>query len=174
MARGRKRKADELKLLTGSRTLTAETFRKMKKEGTAAAAFDLPAAAPICPDWLDDYAKEFWSQLAPELGVVLRAVDWAKLAVLCQALADVRRNVEAIRDHEGGEDFHLLSGAISSHPAVARKNKAMAIVARLGSDFGLDPASRSRLTVPADKAKIDEAEEEFFAEPRGPQMRLAQ
>lgn len=172
VARGRKRKGDALKLLTGSRTLTAAKLRKRKKSGAASSQFDLPAATPNCPTWLDEYARDFWAQLAPELGAVLCIVDWAKFAVLCQALADVRRNVEIIRARDEGEDLELPSGAVISHPAVGRKNKAMGIVAKLGSDFGLDPASRSRLTLPTEKTKPDEAEQEFFG--TGPQMRIAQ
>ncbi len=153
--RGRKPKPTEKKRLTGN-----PGRRPLNKNEPR-----ISSPLPPCPAWLDGDASEFWEFLSIDMPW-LASVDAGKFACLCVALADVKRNSELLRRE--GEDLKTDRGVIS-HPAVSRKNRAMLIVAKLGSDFGLDPASRARLTTP-DTPDVDEAEREFFG---GESLRLA-
>jgi len=119
-----------------------------------------------CPSWLTGEAKNIWRELANSLASVVTSADREKLACLCVALADVRRNT-AIIEREG-EDVVLSNGMRCSHPAVARKNRALALVSKMASDFGLDPTARQRIAVPH-RTAADNPKARFFE----PKLRIA-
>jgi P27 family predicted phage terminase small subunit len=112
---------------------------------------------PKCPAHLHDYAKEEWSRLLPELDRLglLTMVDRAALSVYCQAWAEHRLAVETL--NADGRYVTRGTGGLGAHPALAQLHAAEATIAKFASLFGLDPSSRSRLSVP------DQHEDELSA-----------
>jgi P27 family predicted phage terminase small subunit len=114
--------------------------------------------APPMPRWLSKEAKAEWKRIVPELLALglLTLVDRTALACYCQAYAEL---VEATRlvDQEGrilevpvfnkaGEQTGTTRKA---HPAVRLQRDAFARVKAFLGEFGLTPASRPRVNVPA-------------------------
>lgn len=119
----------------------------------------VPAAdAPTRPGWLLPEAKREWSRIVPELRRLglLTKVDRAALASYCQCWA---RLVEAqqVLDRKG-LTFETPNGYIQQRPEVAMTHKLMSLLKAFLIEFGLTPASRSRLQVESEK------EEDPFAE----------
>jgi P27 family predicted phage terminase small subunit len=132
---------------------------------------------PNCPEFLDEAAKLKWKELAPELERLglLTTVDGDSLAGYCQAWAEFRQATETLQkegrhirvggmpvvpvDDEGGEKpMEWRGGQHQSHPAVAQQRTAWAAMVKFGSLFGLDPSSRSRLTVDDKQPKPSKVE----------------
>lgn len=118
------------------------------------------ATPPKCPTWLSASAKKKWKELAPELSRMglLTIVDGDVLASYCQAWAEFEAATRTIEE-EGrtvmsggkvigdGPDASVLGGQMQPHPAVAMQRSAWKAIKDFASLFGLDPSSRSRLTV---------------------------
>jgi P27 family predicted phage terminase small subunit len=146
--RGRKPKPTAVKVLEGNpgkRQLNM--FEPKPKKG----------ALPKCPAWLEDEAKEEWKRLAKnlhELGL-LTDLDVQAFASYCQAYARWKEAEEFITQH--GSIVKTKSGYWQQVPqvAIARQNQKMMMQA--ASEFGLTPASRSRII--ADHAVSKEADE---------------
>ena len=102
--------------------------------------------APTCPRWLKKDAKTEWRRIAPilfNIGV-LTAIDRAALAGYCQAWG---RWVEAeAKVKERGEVVKTSNGNIVQHPYLAVANRAMDNMRKYLIEFGMTPASRSRIT----------------------------
>jgi P27 family predicted phage terminase small subunit len=107
---------------------------------------------PLCPEWLPDEAKRVWNGLAPDLNRagLLASPDAAKFAAFCLAVANLRSAVEELQSK--GTYIPTDKGNIVQHPAVGVMHRSMELIGRLGGDFGLDPAARSRIqaTPPGD------------------------
>ncbi len=90
------------------------------------------------PEWLDEFAKEHWRDLAPILqgAGLLTAGDRAALAQLCDDYSTIRKDGEA--------------------------DKARDRYRRLLVEFGLTPSSRSRIRATAERPKDDL--EEFLSQ----------
>ena len=100
-----------------------------------------------CPDWLSDYAKEEWALVAPglEANQLLTIADRATFAAYCDAVGSFREALEMI------SEFGLIvstENGFTTSPYVHQKNNAQRLMLSFGSDFGLTPASRSRISVP--------------------------
>ena len=96
------------------------------------------------PPSLSDAAKEVWREVAPRLeeeGSVVR-VEREPFACYCQAVAIVQ---ECQRDIEERGVTISTSRGLQKNPAVSIQREFMANVARLASEFGLTPASRSKV-----------------------------
>src|SRR5262245_55438149 len=104
---------------------------------------------PRCPQWLDAEAKRQWRQLVPELDRLglLTVVDGNALAAYGQAWAELRQATETLK--EEGRYTTNAAGTRISHPAVAQQRSAWKAIQMFAALFGLDPSSRSRLSVPA-------------------------
>jgi P27 family predicted phage terminase small subunit len=115
-----------------------------------------------CPTWLSAEAKAEWRRIVPELKRLglLTTVDRTALACYCQAHAEL---VQATRtlDKEGrvvkvpvvawdkGSGTHEVVGhKLQTHPAVRLQRDAFGRVKQFLAEFGLTPASRSRLRTP--------------------------
>lgn len=160
--RGRKSKPEAIKRLTGN------PGRRKKKQAATFAPSPLTAQSAPAPEWLDAQAKAIWTRLAPHLGLVLTAVDLEKFSVFCQTVADYVRWKKLVAYE--GEFIESPNGMKMAHPALSQIKQAAQLIAKYGSDFGLDPVSRSRITATPEAPKDGQvsAEQEFFG------MRLAQ
>lgn len=164
---GHNRRPEHLKLLRG-------TARPDRSGG------DEPRPQPIAPKpprGLHPEARRTWKRLAPLLeGLgLLTALDGLLFSVFCEAAA---RRLRAAARLE--ETLELIAerrrGGQSGTPYTAEEmslirraeisvEKGEASVRLLASEFGLSPASRSRLDVPA-VGERDELDE-FLDRPRG-------
>ncbi len=118
------------------------------------------AALPACPKHLSPAARKEWRYITRELvplGVITK-LDRAALAVFCDAYA---RWVEAT---DNIKQFGLVLKAPSGFPIIspylAIANKAAEQIRAFGAEFGLMPASRSRIDAP--KPQTDEFDDEFL------------
>lgn len=106
---------------------------------------------PTRPEWLLPEAKREWVRVAGELDRLglLTLVDRGVLAAYCQAWA---RWVEADKVlTEKGLTFETATGYVQQRPEVSIAQKQMQLMLSAGARLGLDPASRSRLSVPGEK-----------------------
>ena len=148
--RGRKPKPTKLKLVTGNpgkRPLNEK--EPIPKPGI-----------PECPGHIDEEARAEWGRILPELSGmgVLARTDRAALAAYCQAWS---RWVKA----EGEIQKHDLvvkapgSGYPIQNPYLRIANTAMDFMRKFLVEFGLTPASRSRIMVGGQEG--DEADKYF-------------
>ena len=126
---------------------------------------------PRCPAWLPKRAKAEWRRITPELhrlGLVA-LIDQAALSAYCVAVAEVEQ-ATATLEAEGrvcvwpifDKQGEKLGERLKAHPCVAMQRDAMAKVKAFVSEFGLSPASRTRVHgKPADGA-ADGREGRFF------------
>src|SRR5688572_25781261 len=59
------------------------------------------AGIPVCPNWLDDYAKQVWEKKSKELIAlgILKSVDELQFAAYCQACAEFKAATDHIKKH---------------------------------------------------------------------------
>lgn len=121
-----------------------------------------PRGAPGCPTWLDTEAKAEWRRIVPELERLglLTKVDRAALAAFCQAWSDYKAAVQAVR--QDGKTFLTESGYIAKNPMVTIMNEAADRLHKFGQQFGLSPASRTRLHAPKDEGDKPDDAARFF------------
>src|SRR5574340_1643069 len=100
---------------------------------------------PTCPHWLDLEAKREWRRIVPELDAmgILGKIDRAALAGYCQNWSEWRTAVEYLRAN--GRTYTTASGQVKHRPEVLDANKAQAKMKAFLTEFGLTPASRSRI-----------------------------
>jgi P27 family predicted phage terminase small subunit len=159
---GRPRTPTNVKMLRG-------TFRK---DRVNAAEPQPEAAIPTCPSFLSKEAKREWRRLSSELYILglLTRIDRVALAAYCQAYG---RWVEA-EQHltKEGLTTKAQSGYEQPSPWLPIANKALEQVRAVGAEFGIGPASRSKVsltaTPPTTSNKLskyigeDEREQRFF------------
>jgi P27 family predicted phage terminase small subunit len=117
---------------------------------------------PPCPAWLDPEAKREWRRVTPELDRlgVLTVVDRAALAAYCQAASRVMQAERALTDggltvevYKEGLDGEMRLAGIITRPEVAIALKYYGVMKSYLVDFGLTPASRTKLAAdPAPKS----------------------
>jgi len=122
---------------------------------------------PTCPDWLHPFAREHWAHLAPELDRLglLSVLDLGPFALLCQAYADWRVNIEFVLLTKGGV-YRTPGGFLAAVPQVSMANQAAASYHRLAVEWGMTPSSRTRLADPR-FALFDESDDSDL-DPWGP------
>lgn len=100
---------------------------------------------PTMPSWLSVDAKAEWKKIVPELKKlgILTIVDRVALGAYCQAYAELLAATELINRHG-----RLLTsdGKVFANPACQLQKSAFDTVHKFLTQFGLTPASRSRLT----------------------------
>src|ERR1041384_3815096 len=109
---------------------------------------------PDCPAELGPIARGEWDRMAPQLASlrILTQLDRAALAAYCGAYAMWAEATEAIQKY--GTMVKSPSGYPVQSPYVSVANRQAEIMMRIASEFGLTPASRSRIVTP-DKDKDD-------------------
>lgn len=133
--RGRKPKPTAVKVLEGNpgkRSLNTGEPKPEKK-------------APRCPAWLEDEAKKEWKRMAKQLEHlgILTEIDMAAFAGYCQAYARWKEAEEFITQH--GTIVKTPSGYWQQVPQVSIAQQYMKQMTKLCEQFGLTPASRSRI-----------------------------
>ncbi|SCY25705.1 phage terminase small subunit P27 family [Alkaliphilus peptidifermentans] len=150
--KGRKPKPTALKILEGNpgkRPLNEKEPKPEKK-------------APRCPSWLEPEAKKEWrrmSKILEELGV-LTEVDMTAFAGYCQAYSRWKEAEEFLSKH--GTIFKTPSGYIQQVPQVSIAQTYLKVMKDFCSEFGLTPASRSRIRVDIEEHKSYDPMEEIL------------
>lgn len=100
---------------------------------------------PRCPAWLNADQKTFWRELAPMLARlrVMTEADRHGLASLCIQLALIKHVQQKLK--EFGVVVKTPNGYPVVSPYISIQNNAVAQATRLMQEFGLTPASRSRI-----------------------------
>ena len=115
--------------------------------------------APACPKWLSKDARKEWHRLAKKMEAlgVLTEVDMAAFAAYCQSYARWKEAEEFISQH--GSIVRTPSGYWQQVPQVSIAQTYMKQMGKFAAEFGLTPASRSRLIADAgNTAPTDEME----------------
>ena len=125
------------------------------------------AAIPTCPSWLPATAKSEWRRVTRELhamGLLSRA-DRSTLAAYCQVYSDWHQAEHVIQ--KLGPTFETPNGYVQQRPEVAMKHKALSLLAKFASLFGLSPADRVGLEIKKESAE-DELQKALSAPRRLP------
>ncbi|MGM0583285.1 MAG: phage terminase small subunit P27 family [Pseudomonadota bacterium] len=135
MTRGRKPKPTALKKAAGNPGKRALNHAEPQP----------PEGLPSCPPHLSDVAKEEWERVAQALHDmgVLSVVDRAGLAAYCQAYGRWVEAEEKLR--EGPPLIRTPSGHVQQSPWMGIANKQLELMGRYMAEFGMTPASRSRV-----------------------------
>lgn len=133
--RGRKPKPTAVKILEGNPGKRALNEREPSPE----------KKAPSCPKWLEKEAKKEWRRLASKMEQIgiLTEVDMAAFAGYCQCYSRWKENEEFIS--KNGSLVRTPSGYWMQVPQVSIAQQYMKQMERFAEQFGLTPASRSRL-----------------------------
>ena len=104
-----------------------------------------PKGTVKCPAWLEPDAKKEWKRLTPSLEAmgVLTQADLTAFAGYCQAYARWKEAEEFISQH--GSIFQTPSGYVQQVPQVSIAQQNLKIMQSFCSEFGLTPATRSRI-----------------------------
>ena len=132
----RKRTPDALKIVAG----TARPDRMNPDAPQAASGVSDP------PEWLSEGAAERFNQLsaiALDLGIA-SPVDQCAQALLASRLDEIERLTAIIED--GGHTFLTETGMVRARPEVGMRNEAMRHAQSLLCEFGLTPATRSKVS----------------------------
>lgn len=113
------------------------------------------AKRPRCPDHLDEDARREWQRLAPILARmrVLTEADGIALANLCQQYAMLIKAQRMLA--KSGLLLKTKSGYVQQSPLVGIISAAVDQVNKLCREFGLTPASRTRIWVAAAEREPD-------------------
>jgi len=143
--RGRKPKPTALKMLEGNPGKRPLNENEPKP----------PKGTIRCPTWLEAEAKKEWRRLAPSLEAmgVLTTADITAFAGYCQAYARWKEAEEFITQH--GSIFQTPSGYVQQVPQVSIAQQNLKIMQSFCSEFGLTPATRSRI-IAGNGDKVDE------------------
>jgi P27 family predicted phage terminase small subunit len=125
----------------------------------------VPAGRPAPPEYFDAVALAEWQRITPLLAAagLLTALDRAALAAYCSAYARWLDAEAKLR--ELGPLAPSARGGQQLSPYFRVANVALKQLREFGADFGLSPASRSRLQVEA--APPEGALERFIRRHRG-------
>ena len=150
--RGRKPTPTALKVLEcnpGKRPLNTAEPKPLQK-------------APSCPKWLEPEAKKEWRRLAKQMEQlgILTEVDMAAFAGYCQAYARWKEAEEFITQH--GTIVRTPSGYWQQVPQVSIAQTYLKVMNRFAEQFGLTPASRSRIIADAASAGPQDDMEELL------------
>jgi len=111
-----------------------------------------PAAVglPACPAWLSDGAKREWYVVVAGLAAVpglLSAVDRMALACYCAACARLESLTADYLAAGGKSVYRSESGQVKRNPLLIVIHETENQVKAFAAEFGMTPASRSRISV---------------------------
>lgn len=119
---------------------------------------------PTCPKGLTGEARKEWRRIVKLMGPTgsLHEIDRAALAAYCDAYArwlDAKARVEkssaVLRNGESGRFYQ--------NPYISIANKAIEQMIKIASEFGMTPASRTRIKI-QEPPKVDPLELELFGQ----------
>jgi len=93
--------------------------------------------APVCPDWVENLGKRFWSKVAPQLhrDGILNAKTADLFASACQAYAVYRHAVQVLK--EEGRVITTNSGTVKTHPMMSVEKQAFEMLCRVFKELGI-------------------------------------
>lgn len=155
MGKGRKRTPDHLKVVRG-------TDRADRRND---AAPQPERERPSAPAHLSEIGREMWGyvvKLTDDAGV-LTELDALAVEQLVEAYADWREARDIVQCEGTHYETENASGGkmIRPHPAVAMRADAARRFHSLMAEFGLTPASRSKVSARGDDGKEDPADSYF-------------
>lgn len=120
-----------------------------------------PSGIPTCPKHLDKVAQTEWKRISAELQQMglLTAVDRAALAAYCQSYSRWAAAEAGLQKH--GLVIKAPSGYPINSPYVGIANTALDQMRKFLVEFGLTPASRSRISTSG--AEPQDSFEQFMA-----------
>lgn len=131
--------------------------KRAAEEAVAVESVKVPAGlgrgVPRQPGRMTEEAKEIWDSIVPELDAMglLTTADGVQLGELCSSLALVQRLRRYLE--ENGASYPVMDGerivCYRKRPEVGILAEAQIRADKLASQFGLTPASRSRVEVTA-------------------------
>jgi P27 family predicted phage terminase small subunit len=112
------------------------------------------------PDHLSDAAKEEWKRISQELYSLglLAKTDRSALASYCEAWADFVSSTSALKREE--KIIETTHGNMIINPQFTIKNRSMLIMHKFLTEFGMSPASRTRISA---KPKADKPQSAWSA-----------
>jgi len=120
------------------------------------------AGIPYCPRHIQGEARNEWKRISKELADcgLLTLVDRAALAAYCQAWGRWVQAEDVLRDgtEEGlpsGLVVKTWNGTLVQSPMLAVANRAMDQMKAFLCEFGMTPASRTRVQVQKPQAEKD-------------------
>ena len=141
-------------------TLVTKRHERLEAKG--------PAGAPDCPDWLTETDRQVWDQIVPLLGLmgVLTRIDAHALSRYCRLWTRWRKAEDFIA--EKGEMYPLKDekGGVKCFmqwPQVAIAHKLAQQLTRIEQEFGMTPASRTRIQVDPHASTKANDKSRFFA-----------
>jgi P27 family predicted phage terminase small subunit len=133
---GRRPKPTALKVIEGNAGKRAMNHDEPK-----------PTGIPTCPSHLSKEARKEWNRISRELMTcgLLTSVDRAALAAYCAAYARWTEGEDKVQQH--GLVVKSPSGFPIQNPYVGIANTALDQMRKFLIEFGMTPASRSRLQI---------------------------
>lgn len=150
---GRPRKPTAVKKLQGT----------LEKRRTVADEWTPPVGAPVMPEHLGPDGRRQWRLVVPILvgaGLVSPG-DAGTLEAFCEAYQEWR---DAARQVKAEGLIIATEYGPKQHPAYKTVLDARGQCMQYAARFGLDPASRSRISVPKPKVDEDKAEALLFGD----------
>ncbi|HMB90134.1 MAG TPA: phage terminase small subunit P27 family [Rhodothermales bacterium] len=143
--RGPRPKPTSLKVIQG-------TYRKDRASANEPAP---EPVAPKCPTFLKGEARREWKRISAELVKLklLAEIDRAALAAYCSNWETFVLADKIIR--EKGLTCLTPNGHEQQRPEIAIRNKAFQQMRNFLSEFGMTPASRSRISVPEERLDLN-------------------
>jgi len=125
------------------------------------AASTPPVAAPKCPTWLKGEGRKEWKRICAELvGLkVLSLAERSSLEQYCEAYQKWRECIATLK--EDGQFLQNAMGQMVEHPAGKSHRAYAAICHKLLCEFGMTPASRTRLVITEETETNDQAKRFF-------------
>ena len=132
-----------------------ESMRLVHGGGTKRAIPRKPRA-PRCPSFLGPVAKAEWRRLAGDLASrgLLTNLDRAAFAIYCQAWEHVVQSQELVARH--GLVSEAEDGSCGLSPYFGVLSAATETLTRIAAEFGMTPASRSRIGLPRKSEEYDD------------------
>lgn len=112
--------------------------------------------APNPPGDLTPEAFAEWCRIVPELEAIglLAKVDRAYLVAYCEAWSNFCEAREAVREH--GTLVQGRDGNLVKNPATQVMKDSLEMMLKYGTQFGLSPTARARMTFSIPQDKPDE------------------
>ena len=115
-----------------------------------------PSGAPLKPDGMTEFESAYWDDVVEHLDCtgILTGADTATLTALVESWAEYRAALVEIR--RGGITVEGRGGVTVVNPACKVRDEAHKRCMQLWREFGLTPASRSKIHAPNQvKAKTE-------------------
>lgn len=107
----------------------------------------IAVSVPDCPAWVQGPARDWWPEVAGQLAEmgVMGAPYTVALGLLVDALSDYLQARETVL--RAGQTYETANGQIHTRPEVAVMERAWTRTLHAAGEFGLTPASRTRVSV---------------------------